>query len=208
MWRSTNSGTSFTQLANVEEADNIGLGKAAPNQTYVAIYTSAKIGGARGIFRSDNEGVSWVRINDDQHQYAWTGKVITGDPRIYGRVYFGTNGRGIIYGDIQTTQLSKPMVNVKAAEMEMPSESGSLKLSPNPSLGEQFLINYPIEKRNGMNLFVTDANGRTVYQQKLSSVDFESTQTLIRLPKKLSGGVYLVSISNGEKTYSTKLVVY
>jgi hypothetical protein len=41
-----------------------------------------------------------VRINDNLHQYGSTTAAITGDPRVYGRVYFSTNGRGIIYGDI------------------------------------------------------------------------------------------------------------
>jgi xyloglucan-specific exo-beta-1,4-glucanase len=99
MWQSTNSGASFTKLENVTAAECVGFGKAAPKETYPAIYTSATIGGIRGIFRSDNAGASWVRINDDDHQYAWTGAAITGDPRIYGRVYVATNGRGIIYGD-------------------------------------------------------------------------------------------------------------
>jgi xyloglucan-specific exo-beta-1,4-glucanase len=99
LFHSTNSGASFVRLGNVDEADNIGFGKAAAGQSYMALYTSAKIGGARGIYRSDDAGASWVRINDDQHQYGWTGGAITGDPRVYGRVYLGTNGRGIVYGE-------------------------------------------------------------------------------------------------------------
>ncbi len=101
LWRSVNSGTSFTQLANVQEADCVGFGKAATGQTVMAVFTSAKIDGVRGIYRSDDAGATWIRLNDDQHQYGWTGKSITGDPRIFGRVYFATNGRGIVYGDPQ-----------------------------------------------------------------------------------------------------------
>jgi hypothetical protein len=41
-----------------------------------------------------------VRINDAQHQWGNRFECIAGDPRIYGRVYVGTNGRGILYGDI------------------------------------------------------------------------------------------------------------
>ena len=102
LWHSTNSGASFVKLANVEEADNIGFGKAATGQTYMALYAVAQIAGVRGIFRSTDAGQTWVRINDDQHQWGRAGDTaITGDPRIFGRVYIGTNGRGIFYGDGQ-----------------------------------------------------------------------------------------------------------
>ncbi|WP_211588487.1 xyloglucanase [Allorhizocola rhizosphaerae] len=99
MWRSTDSGASFTRLSNVERADNVGFGKAPPARTYPAVYAVAQIGGVRGFFRSDDGGAGWARINDDQHQYGNACCAITGDPRIYGRVYVTGNGRGIVYGD-------------------------------------------------------------------------------------------------------------
>ena len=37
-------------------------------------------------------------INDKNQQYG-NMYAVTGDPRIYGRVYAGTNGRGIFYAD-------------------------------------------------------------------------------------------------------------
>lgn len=80
LWHSTDSGASFARVAGVQEAGTIGFGKAAPGRSYPALYSSARIGGARGIFRSDDSGASWVRINDDAHQWGWTGAAITGDP--------------------------------------------------------------------------------------------------------------------------------
>ncbi|MGW3309065.1 cellulose binding domain-containing protein [Streptomyces sp. NPDC001073] len=99
LWHSTDSGATFTRLANVDQADTIGFGKAATGASYQTLYTSAKIGGVRGIFRSTDKGATWTRINDPAHQWGWTGAAITGDPRIYGRVYISTNGRGVVYGD-------------------------------------------------------------------------------------------------------------
>ncbi len=99
LWHSSNSGQSFTKLSNVAQADTIGFGKAAPGATYMALYATANIDGVRGIYRSDDAGASWVRINDDQHQYGIPNATITGDPRVYGRVYLGTNGRGILFAD-------------------------------------------------------------------------------------------------------------
>ncbi|MGH3990880.1 MAG: cellulose binding domain-containing protein, partial [Pseudonocardiaceae bacterium] len=99
LFRSTNSGTSFTRVGTVSSARNIGFGAAAPGRSYPALFAVATIGGVTGVFRSDDTGASWVRINDDQHQFGNMGEALTGDPRVYGRVYLGTNGRGILYAD-------------------------------------------------------------------------------------------------------------
>jgi hypothetical protein len=99
IYHSTNSGTTFTKLTSgVTLADVMGFGMAATGRTNPAIFTSAKIDGVRGVFRSDDAGATWVRINDNAHSYGYI-QCITGDPRIYGRVYIGTNGEGIVYGD-------------------------------------------------------------------------------------------------------------
>jgi photosystem II stability/assembly factor-like uncharacterized protein len=99
LYHSTDAGASFAKLPDVEEAYTLGFGKGASGENYPSVYLVAKIGGVVGVFRSDDEADTWVRINDDRHQYGWIGQVVTGDPRLYGRVYLGTNGRGILYAD-------------------------------------------------------------------------------------------------------------
>jgi hypothetical protein len=54
--------------------------------------------GIKAIWRSDDMAMTWVRANDDQHQYGTRFRCIAGDPRIFGRVYIGTDGRGAFYG--------------------------------------------------------------------------------------------------------------
>jgi xyloglucan-specific exo-beta-1,4-glucanase len=110
LWHSTDSGAGFTKLTDVQQADCIGFGKAASGKTYMTLFTTAKINDVRGIYRSTDAGATWIRINDDAHQYACLNMCITGDPRIYGRVYVGTNGRGIVYGDTSdiTTTVAAP----------------------------------------------------------------------------------------------------
>jgi hypothetical protein len=99
---STDSGATFAVNSGVQ-ATFISVGRAAPGQSYPAIFVSATIGGVFGLYRSDNGGASWTRINDNQHQFGigngWL-HCLCADRRIYGRVYFGTEGRGAIYGDI------------------------------------------------------------------------------------------------------------
>jgi xyloglucan-specific exo-beta-1,4-glucanase len=99
LFHSTDSGASFTRVSTVTSARNVGFGKAAPGRTTMALFIVGVVDGVSGVYRSDDTGATWVRINDNQHQYGNMGEALTGDPRIYGRVYLGTNGRGVLYGD-------------------------------------------------------------------------------------------------------------
>jgi photosystem II stability/assembly factor-like uncharacterized protein len=98
LYHSTDSGETFGKIDGPSQLRAFGFGKGAPNGEYPALYLIATIANQPGIYRSDDGGSHWVRINDDQHQYGLLLQV-TGDPRVFGRVYVGTHGRGILCGD-------------------------------------------------------------------------------------------------------------
>lgn len=91
-------GRNFVPMSQVREMHAFGFGANAPGSDYPAMYMVGIVNGVRGFFRSDDAARSWVRINDDAHQYGLV-LHITGDPKKYGRVYVGTHGRGALYGD-------------------------------------------------------------------------------------------------------------
>ncbi|WP_406323169.1 1,4-beta-glucanase [Streptomyces sp. NBC_01637] len=112
LFRSTDGGLTFSAVAGCQASHALGFGAAAPagprksgrrvRDSYPAIFQTGRVSATFdgvAVLRSDDAGATWVRINDDNHQWGWTGEVITGDPRIHGRVYLGTNGRGIQYAD-------------------------------------------------------------------------------------------------------------
>jgi xyloglucan-specific exo-beta-1,4-glucanase len=101
---STDSGATFTKVSQVGSCETLGLGKEAPGASHPTLYMWGAVSGGRGLLRSIDQGASWVRVNDDAHQYGgpqmgW----ITGDMNTYGTVYMSTAGRGIAYGRIDPT---------------------------------------------------------------------------------------------------------
>ncbi|MCL8017632.1 exo-alpha-sialidase [Streptomyces sp. AS02] len=97
--RSTDGGASFAKVESCWASHTLGFGKAADGADYPAIYQVGSIESITAVYRSDDAARTWVRINDDRHQWGWTGEAITGDPRVHGRVYLATNGRGVQYGE-------------------------------------------------------------------------------------------------------------
>ncbi len=98
--RSTDSGASFASVPGVAYAAAVGFGKAAPGADYPTVYLWGGVAGARGMFRSTDRGATWVRINDDAHQYGGpgNGQFVVGDMNSFGVVYMSTAGRGLVYG--------------------------------------------------------------------------------------------------------------
>ncbi len=98
LYLSVDSGKNFSPLPPVQAAYQVGFGRALPGRTTPAVFLNGRVDGITGLFRSDDGGKTWIVINNARHQFGWL-QVITGDPRVPGRVYLGTSGRGIIYGE-------------------------------------------------------------------------------------------------------------
>ncbi|GAA3583370.1 1,4-beta-glucanase [Streptomyces osmaniensis] len=99
LYRSTDGGATFTEVPGCRASYTLGFGRAAKGASYPAVYLVGSTEAITAVYRSDDEARTWVRINDDRHQWGWTGAAVTGDPRIHGRVYLATNGRGVQYGE-------------------------------------------------------------------------------------------------------------
>ncbi|HEX7761504.1 MAG TPA: hypothetical protein VF459_18500 [Caulobacteraceae bacterium] len=98
LYRSTDSANSFAALPSVSEAWAVAFGKAAPGRDHPAVFLWGRAGSVEGLFRSDDAGAHWQRINDDAHRYGGL-RGMAGDPRVFGRLYLATDGRGIVVGE-------------------------------------------------------------------------------------------------------------
>ncbi len=85
------------QVAGIDEAWLVSLGATPPSQTYHAVYVFGKAEGKAGLWRSDDGGETWQRINDDMHQFGNL-RCMAADALEFGTLYLGPSGRGVIVG--------------------------------------------------------------------------------------------------------------
>ena len=98
LFHETDASPTWTQVPGVQIASAVGFGRGATCESYPVLYLAGQANGVSGVYRSDDQAGTWLRVDDPQHQFGYI-NYITGDPRLYGRVYLGSGGRGILYGD-------------------------------------------------------------------------------------------------------------
>jgi len=111
--RSVNSAETFSKLPSITHCAAVGFGKEAPGKQFPTVFIYGTVNGVTGIHRSIDEGTSWMRVNDEAHEYGGpaNGQFVQGDMNVFGRVYMSTAGRGIVYGESDQTCIPTNVVS-------------------------------------------------------------------------------------------------
>ena len=99
---STDFGATFSSINKVTSCSAVGVGKGTSGNDYNIYIWGKANGNAVGIYCSEDKGINWKRINDDQNQFGGPGNgaFIVGDWNVPGRFYMSTVGLGIVYGEL------------------------------------------------------------------------------------------------------------
>ena len=97
-------GVTFTRIDTVANCQAVGLGrgKTDDDPCTIFIWGQPTNDDPIGLYWSEDEGATWSRINDSDHEFGGPGNgyFVYGDFNVYGRVYMSSVGLGVIYGDL------------------------------------------------------------------------------------------------------------
>jgi hypothetical protein len=111
LYLSTNGGTSWTALPGIQECAMFAVGGTNPSGTYPSIFVAGWVGGVYSIWRSDNQGASWINVGNGPGvtqiggaaaTTGWFDVVFTmvANPSNYNEVLIGYGGSGFSHGGI------------------------------------------------------------------------------------------------------------
>ena len=101
LYRSSNAGGTFAKVPNVQNAFMFSFGVPPSGSTVPTVFVYGTVEHTDGMFRSDDLGNSWILISDTRYQVSDLvngAGAMAGDRQVWGRVYIGTDGRGVFYG--------------------------------------------------------------------------------------------------------------
>jgi xyloglucan-specific exo-beta-1,4-glucanase len=96
LFKSTDFGKTFSQIPGPTKANGLAIG--AKKDGKEGIFIAGWIDGKDGIFRSYDDGATWTDLSGKRGFGAIDSVPLAADLREVGKVYAGTNGRGIFVG--------------------------------------------------------------------------------------------------------------
>ena len=222
---STDHGSTYTTLTNVTYCKSIGIGKTMSGASYPTLFIWGTVSGVNGLFRSTDQGGTWVRMNDDAHEFGGA-SLLVGDMNFEGRVYMGAAGaRGVIYWDpavpsvpsgAYVTLANRSTGLLMDGMYRFDNGSNAGQYANSGSTAQQWSIetigNYVMLKNRASNLYLdgmySSANGSTAGQYSYSGSDaqywtLETTGNYVKFKNKVTG-LYLDgmgSTTNGTDLY-------
>lgn len=185
----TNKGANYSKIAAIVDCQCVAFGKTAPGKSFPTVFVWGRLTGTSfmGAYRSIDRGATWVRVNDDLHQFGGpgNGNFVVGDMNVFGRFYMSTSGLGIIYGDTEiNSDVKNPAENIS-----------NIKIT-----NENHLL--IIENSRSFDCDVYDLQGR-----KLMGF---INKTRIELTNEIKAGVYILSIKDIEtgKSSNKKIIKF
>lgn len=102
LFRSSDRGRTLEAVPGVAVARLLCFGTGRLAGDPPAVYIHGRLeDGAEGLFRSTGLGAAWERIDQPRQRVGDEPNTLAGDLRVFGRVFVGTNGRGILWGEPQ-----------------------------------------------------------------------------------------------------------
>lgn len=202
--RSTNGGQTFSPIAMVEYCEAVGFGKAAPGVDYPTVFIFGTVDGVTGVFRSTDQGQSWLRVNNDRYQFGGVanGEFVVGDMNTFGLVYMSTAGRGIVYGMIEGT------VSVKehGTGSEFAKEGYSLVVAPNPVLNSAKVM-FNVETSGEVTLKLYTRSEVLLGVKNIYADSFDKNEVEWNIFDRLPAGKYYLVLQQNGSTSAVHRVV-
>jgi hypothetical protein len=191
---STNHGASYTTLSNVPYCRSVAIGKAMTGASYPTIFIWGTVSGVTGLFRSTDQGATWLRINDDANEFGGAPFLI-GDMNVFGRLYMSAGGgRGVIYwydANLAPEPELEPVTGIHD------DASPRFQMYPNPTRSTITIPN----ARELRSVTVLDEQGRVIHN--VTSRGESATISLTDLP----AGIYIIELVDHRNTTTIRRVV-
>jgi hypothetical protein len=98
-YRTVDGGKNWTPLGTIDWVTKFGFGKPEKDKGYPTIFATGRVKNVWGLWRSTDAGKTWKSTGQFPNDTLDSVVSIDGDKSVFGRVYVGLGGSGVVVGE-------------------------------------------------------------------------------------------------------------